>query len=1040
MVPLWLRSFVKWVNAGQPARRRRGQAARPRQAFRPTLEQFEQRLVPTTVSIPTNLVVGRNSIISVPINVNTLNDPANGNEGLSAGDFAVFYDQAEFTLSASDVVLGTLATNGSTANGNGYSPTNVNGWSLTVNANNPGQLGIGLSNSATGLITNSASGSLVIINFHVKSSAPAEATKIDLAADTFGGVPETDLTDDSISNNYILNPAPVDNVTNLNPYTYTGSDPDDGAVTITGVNLPPVANNDTYSVTERALASDPGLTVASPGVLANDTDPQGSPLTASLLTQPAHGQLTFNSDGSFVYNPSLGYLGADSFTYQANDGLSNSSPATVFLTVTSRLSIPTNLSGSVGGTVVVPVNMDNPDGDGMGGVTGASLAIDYDPTVFTVTNADISTGTLTSNTNTVETITFGGTVTGGQFTLSFNNTGSGGSINGSTNPINYSTASATLQSSIQSALDGLMGAGNTLVSASSATSVTVTFQNSLGDTSQPAMTTSSSLTGTNPTVSAAVTTEGFAAWSLTPNVGTGPNAGEIGIALSSSVPNSNTSPGSLVLITFQINPSAAQGDTPINLAATNTPGGTITVTTRLSSLTGQFPLRPVPTNASNDVGVDGIVDVVGPHFAVTVPTTATAGTAFSFTVTAENAGGSTNTSYTGTVHFTSSDSQAVLPNNATLTNGTGTFLATLRTAGVQTLTATDTVNSGLTDTSSPITVSPGTATHFVVAAPATAEAGHPVNVTVTAEDPFGNTATGYAGLVHFLSSDAQAVLPANSTLTSGTGSFAVTFETTGNQNVTATDTVTSTITGSAAVSVTPDAATHFAVSAPAAATAGTAFSFTVKALDTFNNLVTSYSGTVDFSSSDGSALLPANTTLTAGTGTFAATLNTDGAQTLSATDSQASSITGSAVVNVSGVATHFLVTAPAAATAGTPTTVTVTALDSSNNTAANYTGTVHFTSTDGAAALPANATLTNGTGTFSVTFKTAASQVITATDVTTASITGSAAVSVGAAQATHFAVSAPPTRNGRDQLRLHGDGPGFVQQHGDRLHGHRAVP
>jgi hypothetical protein len=62
-------------------------------------------------------------------------------------------------------------------------------------------------------------------------------------------------------------------------------------------------------------------------------------------------------------------------------------------------------------------------------------------------------------------------------------------------------------------------------------------------------------------------------------------------------------------------------------------------------------------------------------------------------------------------------------------------------------------------------------------------------------------------------------------------------------------------------------------------------------------------------------------------------------------------------------ATHFSVSAPAVATAGTPFVFTVTALDGANTTDTAYAGTVHFTSSDGAATLPADVTLTNGTGT-----------------------------------------------------------------------------
>src|SRR5204863_287750 len=105
-----------------------------------------------------------------------------------------------------------------------------------------------------------------------------------------------------------------------------------------------------------------------------------------------------------------------------------------------------------------------------------------------------------------------------------------------------------------------------------------------------------------------------------------------------------------------------------------------------------------------------------------------------------------------------------------------------------------------------------------------ATAGTAFSFTVTALDQFNNTATGYGGTVHFTSSDAQAVLPVNSTLTSGTGSFSATVKTAGSQTITGTDTVTSSITGTSnSITVSPSAATHFAVSAPATATAGTAF-------------------------------------------------------------------------------------------------------------------------------------------------------------------------------------------------------------------------
>src|SRR5581483_6675148 len=78
------------------------------------------------------------------------------------------------------------------------------------------------------------------------------------------------------------------------------------------------------------------------------------------------------------------------------------------------------------------------------------------------------------------------------------------------------------------------------------------------------------------------------------------------------------------------------------------------------------------------------------HLAVTgFPSPATAGVSGTFSVAAIDAYGYVATGYTGTVHFTSSDPLAVLAANVTLTGGSGSFSATLKTAGAQSLTATD---------------------------------------------------------------------------------------------------------------------------------------------------------------------------------------------------------------------------------------------------------------------------------------------------------------------------------------------------------------
>jgi hypothetical protein len=234
---------------------------------------------------------------------------------------------------------------------------------------------------------------------------------------------------------------------------------------------------------------------------------------------------------------------------------------------------------------------------------------------------------------------------------------------------------------------------------------------------------------------------------------------------------------------------------------------------------------------------------------------------------------------------------------------------TLKKAGSQTVTATDIAHATITGSQS-VQVNPGAATHLRVTAPASKVAGKAFSITVSALDAFGNVATGYLGTVHFTSSDGQATLPANYAFVAGdhgAHTFTITLRTAGSQTVTATDTLTGSITGGAAVTVIAGAATHLAVSAPASATSGAAFTITVTALDAFGNVATGYTDTVHFTSSDPSATLPANYKFVAGdhgVHTFSnrVTLRTVGNRTVTATDATHATITGSASVNVTAAA------------------------------------------------------------------------------------------------------------------------------------------
>src|SRR5262249_33374579 len=148
-------------------------------------------------------------------------------------------------------------------------------------------------------------------------------------------------------------------------------------------------------------------------------------------------------------------------------------------------------------------------------------------------------------------------------------------------------------------------------------------------------------------------------------------------------------------------------------------------------------------------------------------------------------------------------------------------------------------------------------------------AGTPGGMTVTAQDLFGNTATGYAGTVHFSSSDPQARLPADYTFTAadaGSHSFNLSLDTAGTQAITAADAASSSLSGTpAGIAATRAAATPLAPSGLGSpVTAGAAGSATVTARDPFGNVATAYAGTIHFTSTDAQAALPGNYTFTGG--------------------------------------------------------------------------------------------------------------------------------------------------------------------------------
>lgn len=175
------------------------------------------------------------------------------------------------------------------------------------------------------------------------------ATAIDLLANDTDADGNT-LTITTLDTSALTNGTAVDNGDGTITYTpdtdANGTDTltytiDDGTgrtatttatLTITPAPDAPVANADAYATGQSTF-----LSVPAPGVLANDSDHDGDPLTVTTtpLSDATHGTLTLFPDGSFTYSADLLYIGTDQFTYEVQDGTGRSGQATVILTVDS---------------------------------------------------------------------------------------------------------------------------------------------------------------------------------------------------------------------------------------------------------------------------------------------------------------------------------------------------------------------------------------------------------------------------------------------------------------------------------------------------------------------------------------------------------------------------------------------------------------------------------------------------------------------------------------------------------------------------------
>ncbi len=207
----------------------------------------------------------------------------------------------------------------------------------------------------------------------------------------------------TLSSNGAFVYSPSVNFNGTDSFTYQVSDGNGGTaqasvtLTVSSLNDIPVASADSFTLDEdnvlTKLASD------SDNLLSNDIDADGDTLTVNTtpISNVSNGSLTLNSDGSFVYTPSVNFNGTDSFTYQVSDGNGGTANASVSLTINSINDIPV--------------------------VVGESYSIDEDTTLtklvtdldhLLINDSDVDGDTLTVNTTPVS------NVSNGSLTLSSN--------------------------------------------------------------------------------------------------------------------------------------------------------------------------------------------------------------------------------------------------------------------------------------------------------------------------------------------------------------------------------------------------------------------------------------------------------------------------------------------------------------------------------------------------------------------------------------------------------------------------------------------
>ncbi|RFM31359.1 Ig-like domain-containing protein, partial [Chitinophaga silvisoli] len=355
---------------------------------------------------------------TVTLNITPVNDaPVAGDVTFTATEDVTLSINPPGLLAASaDVEGGTLTATLLTQPAHGTITVNPNGgftYTPAANYNGSDQFTFTVCDNGTPVACDTATATISVTAVNDVPVAgddtytTAEDTQLNITVPGVLGN-DTDVDGDNLTVSLLAGPihgtatlnangsfsyTPAFNYNGTDTYTYIVSDGKGGSdtglvtITITPVNDAPISGAVSYNATE-----DVPLTVAAPGVLINDTDPDGDPLSATLIANAAHGTVAMNANGSFTYTPNPNFNGVDSFSYRVCDPSGACDTGVVYLNVAAANDAP------VAGDDAYTTAEDTQLTVAAAGVLGNDTDVDGDGLSASVVKQPLH-GTLTLNSN-----------------------------------------------------------------------------------------------------------------------------------------------------------------------------------------------------------------------------------------------------------------------------------------------------------------------------------------------------------------------------------------------------------------------------------------------------------------------------------------------------------------------------------------------------------------------------------------------------------------------------------------------------------------